>query len=157
MNPESQELLREAFAIIDGIPDEAIRLGPPRSAMGPALDDGTICSPEGWLAQHPLFIKRGIKLTGDGTAILFHGEGSGSAPTALPMSGAIGMPLDEARRLFGPREEFTANPDDPRTDKQLWLQRVREVLGATRSLQAELDQMAEVGSLDPHFGDGAPL
>jgi hypothetical protein len=157
MNAETKELLRKAFAIIDGIPDDAIRFGLPRSMKGPALDVGTVCSPEGWLAQHPLFMRRGLKLTGDGTAILFQGEGSGTAPTALPLSHALGMRLDEALRLFGPREEFTANADDPNTDKQLWQQRVREVLGATHSPQAEIDRAAETASLDPHFGDGVAL
>jgi hypothetical protein len=157
MNAETKELLREAFSIVDGIPDEAIRFGLPRSIRGAALDEGTVCSPEGWIAQHPLFMQRGLKLTEDGTAILFRGEGSGVVPTALPMSHAFGMPLDEARRLFGPREEFTANPDNPMSDKQLWQQRVREMLGATQSLQAEVDQMAETASLDPHFGNGAAL
>jgi hypothetical protein len=157
MNAETKELLCQAFAIIDGIPDEAIRLGLPRSAKGPALDDGTVCSPEGWLAQHPLFMRRGLKITEDGTAILFRGEGSGNVSTALPMSQAFGMPLDEAMRLFGTRDEFSAHPDDPLTDKQLWQQRVREVLGATHSAQAEVERMAETASLDPHFGSGVPL
>jgi hypothetical protein len=157
MNSETKELLREAFAIIDGIPDEAIRFGLPRTIKGPALDQGTVCSPEGWLAQYPLFMQRGLKLTEDGTAILFRGEGSGSTSTAMPMAHAFGMPLDEAMRLFGLRDAFTANPDDPMTDKQLWQQRVREVLGATHSRQAEVDQLAEAASLDPHFGDGVPL
>jgi hypothetical protein len=157
MNAEAKELLCKAFEIIDGIPDEAIRFGLPRSVKGPTLDVGTVCSPEGWLAQHPLFRQLGLKMTEDGTTILFRGEGSSRVSVALPMSRAFGMPLDEAMRLFGPRDEFSANPNDPLSDKQLWQQRVRETLGATHSLQAELEKIAETASLDPHFGNQVPL
>ncbi|SNT18783.1 hypothetical protein SAMN06265795_11663 [Noviherbaspirillum humi] len=157
MNADTRALLSEAFAIIDGIPDDAIRFGAPRSIKGPTLDDGTVCSPEGWLAQHPRFIERGLRLTEDGSAILYRGEGSASVPAALPMARALGLPLDEARRLFGQREEFTANPDNPLTDKQLWEQRVREVLGKAHSPRAEVQELAETGSLDPHFGHDVPL
>ena len=157
MKERAKELLRDAFAIIDGIPDAAIRFGFPRSRKGPALDDGTVCSPEGWLAQHPQFAALGLRLSDDGTLILFDGEGSANATPALPMARALDIPLDEAMRLFGAREEFTLNPDSPFTDKQLWQQRVREVLGATRTVEADVSRMAETASLDPHFSGGAPL
>lgn len=130
MTPDSKELLRDAYAIVDGIPEEVIRFGLPCSVQGQSLGEGTVCSPEGWLAQHPDFIARGLSLSPNRTAILFRGEGDANRPAAA-MAQVFEIPVDEASRLFGPRSNFTMDEANPRSDKELWLQRMREILPET--------------------------
>ncbi|SNS64097.1 hypothetical protein SAMN06265795_104249 [Noviherbaspirillum humi] len=130
MNEATQALLRDAYAIIDGIPEDAIRFGPPVSRRGPSLAEGTICSPEGWLAQHPDFISRGLRLSDDDGAILFQDEASPSHGPALPMAGALDLSLEEAGRLFGSREALGAAENGGLSDKGLWLKRVRDMLAS---------------------------
>jgi hypothetical protein len=156
MTPESQKLLRDAFAIIDNIPETGIRFGLPCSTPGRSTGDDAVCSPEGWLAQHPDFVARGLSMSKSGSAILFKGEGNVNAPAAA-MAQVFGILLDEASRLFGPRTLFAMDGDSALSDKQLWQQRMREYLGTTQSDEAETSRIAETGSLDPHFARDAPM
>lgn len=157
MTPESRELLREAYAIIDGIPDELIAFGPPRRLKGPSLDNGTVCSPEGWLAQHPAFIERGLALSGDGMAVLFKGEGYFKLSQAYPMAQVFGIPLDEASRLFGLVSERSRIEGRVLTDKEVWQQRMREYLGAQDNVEHRAAVEAEVASMNPQFSNDVPL
>jgi hypothetical protein len=133
------ELLRDAHAIIDGIPDTAVAFGKPCTTRGPSLDNGTVCSPEGWLALHPQFIARGLTLAPDGTSLLFNGERM--APVAA-MGRVFGLPEDEAARLFGERSMFAGEETATHaSDKQLWLRRVRHHIHS-RALSGTLATMA---------------
>lgn len=117
------ELLKDAYAIIDGIPDEAIAFGAPCKVRGRSLDNGTICSPEGWLAQHPQFVALGLGVEPDGASLQFLGEKLSPVPA---MAKVFRMPEEEAARLFGDRSEFIGGGASTQaSDKQLWLSRVR--------------------------------
>ncbi|SNT28459.1 hypothetical protein SAMN06265795_1226 [Noviherbaspirillum humi] len=127
----TDELLRDAFAIIDGIPQAQIAFGAPCSARGPSLRNGTICSPEGWLAQHPQFQALGLSLSADGRGLRVHGREDASSPAAA-MAEVFGLPPYEAAQLFGERSVFTAGDDSGLSDKELWQQRLRDFLSAER-------------------------
>lgn len=157
MTPESRELLKDAFAIIDGIPDELIAFGPPRRLKGISLDNGTVCSPEGWLAQHPAFIERGLALSSDGMAVLFKGEGYFKLSQAYPMAQVFGIPLDEANRLFGILSDRSQSEGRVLTDKEIWQQRMREYLGTRDDVEYKAAVEAEVASMDPKFSSDVPL
>lgn len=157
MKPESRELLKDAYAIIDGIPDELIAFGAPRKLKGASLDNGTVCSPEGWLAQHPQFVERGLSLSGDGMAVLYNGEGYFKLSQAYPMAQVFGIPLDEASRLFGILRDRTRSEGRVLSDKAVWLQRMREYLGAMDDVEYQAAADAEIASTDPHFSGSVPL
>lgn len=113
------ELLKDAHAIIDGIPDKAVSFGVPCAIRGPGLDDGTVCSPEGWLSLHPTFNALGLSMASDGRSLQFNGEPM-SAVSA--MAQVFRIPEEEAARLFGERSIFLGTQA---SDKELWLSRVR--------------------------------
>lgn len=79
-NP-NYELLKQAYAIIDGIPETAIALGGIRTKEGATLAEGTVCSPEGWLALHPTFNEHGLTMSADGKELRFNGEADSGAVT----------------------------------------------------------------------------
>lgn len=122
-NTPDYELLKDAYAVIDGIPDEAIAFGSPCSKRGPTLDNATVCSPEGWLAQHPTFIALGLTLTPDGNSIQFYSE---NVPAVTALAHVFRISEEEAARLFGERSVFISEESNsPISDKDLWLTRVR--------------------------------
>lgn len=122
MTPD-YELLKDAYAIIDGIPDTAIAFGQPCTARGPKLEDGTICSPEGWLSQHPAFNALGLTMSPDGSGLQFNGE---TMPAVAAMGQVFRLSEEEAARLFGERSIFLSEESTSDiSDKQLWLTRVR--------------------------------
>jgi hypothetical protein len=126
-NNPNYELLKEAYAIIDGIPETSIVLGTPRLKEGTSLDEGTVCSPEGWLALHPTFTQVGLSLSADGVEVRFNGEPS-SGTAASVMALVFDLPADQAAQLFGDRGIFTAGDDSGLSDKRLWQRRLREYL-----------------------------
>lgn len=153
-NP-NYELLKQAYAIIDGIPETAIAFGSPRTKEGATLAEGTVCSPEGWLALHPTFNALGLAMSADGKELRFHGEADPNGSAASSMAKAFGLPLEDAAQLFGDRQMFTAGDDSGLSDKRLWQRRIREYLqgkgqlGGAKS-QAEIvstaeEQVAETG------------
>lgn len=153
-NP-NYELLKQAYAIIDGIPETAIAFGSPRTKEGATLAEGTVCSPEGWLALHPTFNALGLTMSADGKELRFNGEADSDSPAALSMAKAFGLPPEEAKQLFGDRRMFTAGDDSGLSDKRLWQRRIREYLQGKGQLgdvesQAEIvftaeEQVAETG------------
>lgn len=76
------ELLKDAYAIIDGIPDDRFHLDYWQDATGEvaytaqAIGCGTIACAGGWLALHPTFQQVGIRPNGLGAPVL-DGEKSG--------------------------------------------------------------------------------
>lgn len=120
------ELLKDAHAIIDGIPDAAIAFGKPCAARGRGLDDGTVCSPEGWLALHPTFTALGLAMPADDLALEYNGE---LLPPVSAMARVFRLPEDDAARLFGERDVFsTDGAATQASDKQLWLTRARHYI-----------------------------
>lgn len=120
------ELIKDAYAIIDGIPEESFNLDqwfrPARGACG------TIACAAGWLAQHPDFNALGLKIThalpvphvNDRHNLGYHALGE-----------VLGIDYDVAESIFCSREivsELDPKEKLSMTDKQLWLTRVRNYL-----------------------------
>ncbi|MES2534298.1 MAG: hypothetical protein V4632_00355 [Pseudomonadota bacterium] len=122
------ELLKDAYAIIDGIPAAAIALGAPRTKEGPSLGEGTVCSPEGWLALHPRFNQLGLTMQADGKALLFNDEPGTWPAITEPLARVFGLPTYTAAQLFGERSMFTGGDDSGHSDKELWQMRLRQFL-----------------------------
>lgn len=96
------ELLKDAYAIIGGIPDQLINLENIRSHVGPSLDCGTICCGIGWLAQHPQFNALGLELYRHltiGGMVQLHGQPIFYREAA---SRLFGITKIEAAQLFDP-------------------------------------------------------
>lgn len=127
------DLLKDAYAIIDGIPENAIAFGPLLSARGDSLDRGTICSPAGWLAQHPKFNALGLTLAGDGGCLLLDGEADEGASTAEIMARVFAMPEPDADRLFGDKGTYSLD-NEGLSDKRLWQHEARGLLKEHRQL-----------------------
>ncbi len=137
------ELLKDAYAIIDGIPETAIALGMLRTARGETLARGTICSPAGWLAQHPAFTALGLSLSDDGSHLAFRDEPSGTGSPARVMARVFALPEADADRLFGDRETYTLGDDSGLSDKRLWLHEVREYLKEHGQIDEEFEERLE--------------
>lgn len=131
------ELLKDAYAIIDGIPENAIDLTGPCTARGPSLEQGTICSPAGWLARHPGFNALGLAPSDDGGGLVFKGEAAEGKSVGEVMAQVFRMPIPDAEHLFGDRDTYTLGDDSGLSDKRLWLREVRQYLQAHGELGAE--------------------
>jgi hypothetical protein len=134
------ELLKDAYAIIDGIPEPAIDLDRLQSAKGESLEQGTVCSPAGWLAQHPTFTALGLSLSEDGERLLFNGRPEEAGPTPEIMARIFKLDPLQATHLFGDRSTYTLGDDSGLSDKRLWLREVRDFL----KQNGELDEDFEV-------------
>jgi len=137
------ELLKDAYAIIDGIPETAIDLDQLQSARGETLEQGTICSPAGWLAQHPSMRDRGLSLSDDGSQLLLNGESAGDASPAQIMAQLFRLHPADAERLFGDRNTYTLGDDSGLSDKRLWLHEVRDFLKEHNQLSADFEERLE--------------
>lgn len=136
------ELLKDAYAIIDGIPESAIDLSSPCSARGESLEQGTVCSPAGWLARHPSFHALGLAPSDDGQGLVFKGEAEGQSAAAV-MAQVFGLLLTEAEHLFGNRDTYTLGDDSGLSDKRLWLREMRDYLRAQGQLNADFEERLE--------------
>lgn len=137
------ELLKDAYAIIDGIPEAAIALDDLVSTRGEALDKGTVCSPAGWLAQHPTFIQLGLSLSSDDKYLLLDGEAGAEATTSEVMARVFALPEPDADRLFGDKNTYNLEDDAGLGDKRLWLHEVREYLKEHDQLSAAFEEELE--------------
>ncbi|MGE5649273.1 MAG: hypothetical protein ACM34A_03670 [Bacillota bacterium] len=137
------ELLKDAYAIIDGIPETAIALGSLQTAKGESLAQGTICSPAGWLAQHPHFTALGLSLSDDGMRLRYQGESVPSGAEAQIMARIFSLQPTEADYLFGNRETYSLGDDSGLSDKRLWLREVREFLQRRGQLDKEFEERLE--------------
>lgn len=133
------ELIKDAYAIIDGIPETAIDLDQLQTARGETLERGTICSPAGWLAQHPKFLELGLSLSEDGSRLLLNGEPAETDSPAQVMAQVFRLRPVDAERLFADRNTYTLGDDSGLSDKRLWLHEVREFLKE----QGEIDEAFE--------------
>lgn len=138
------ELLKDAYAIIDGIPETAIALGRLQIARGESLDQGTVCSPAGWLAQHPAFMQLGLSLSEDGTRLRFHDDQSAEeGDEARIMAELFRLSPVEAAQLFGSRDTYTLGDDSGLSDKRLWLREVREFLKQRGQVDEDFEERLE--------------
>lgn len=137
------ELLKDAYAIIDGIPETAIALGRLQSARGASLDRGTVCSPAGWLAQHPAFMRLGLSLADDGTRLRFQDQSAEDGDEARIMAELFRLSPMEAAQLFGPRHTYTLGDDSGLSDKRLWLREVRGFLKLHGQVDEDFEERLE--------------
>lgn len=138
------ELLKDAYAIVDGIPEAAIAIGLPCSKIGPTLSEGTVCSPEGWLALHPSFIELGLSISADGRSLEFNGE---QESVASAMAKVFRMPEEEAAQLFGGRTaDIGDESNSSMSDKQFWQMRIRHHIHS-RAFSETLTTMAMAPSV----------
>ncbi|OWW20562.1 hypothetical protein AYR66_14755 [Noviherbaspirillum denitrificans] len=135
------ELIKDAYAIIDGIPETAIDLDQLVSARGETLEHGTVCSPAGWLAQHPAFNAAGLTLSDDDSRLQLSGE-EPRDPAAILAQVFRLQPMD-ARHLFADRMTYTLGDDSGLSDKRLWLREVREFLKQHGQLDADFEEHLE--------------
>ena len=137
------ELLKDAYAVIDGIPELAIDLDQLVSVRGETLEHGTVCSPAGWLAQHPQFNTLGLTLSDDDSRLLLAGEPQIDESPASVMAKVFGLQLADADHLFSSRETYTLGDDSGLSDKRLWLREVRDFLKQHGQLDKEFEERLE--------------
>jgi len=137
------ELLKDAYAIIDGIPETAIDLDKLVSSRGESLEKGTVCSPAGWLAQHPQFIDLGLSLSEDDTQLLLDGEAPAEASPAEILAKVFSLALADAEHLFGDRNTYTLGDDSGLSDKRLWLREMRDYLKQHGQLDEDFEEQLE--------------
>jgi hypothetical protein len=123
-------LLREAYAIIDGVPDEALCLNSWSANLGRVNPHrcGTLGCAAGILAVHPSMTAAGLQADGFGTPVFCGHEEYGALALFFKTT------VDESRALFAWRNGSYLEDDGVldrfKTDKQLWLYRVRAFLRA---------------------------
>ncbi|WP_136418996.1 hypothetical protein [Herbaspirillum sp. ST 5-3] len=135
------ELLKDAYAIIDGIPETAIALGQLQTARGASLEHGTICSPAGWLAQHPKFTALGLSLEGE--QLVLQGEPTETGSPAHILARVFALEEPDAERLFSDRNTYTLGDDSGLSDKRLWLHEVREFLKEHGQIDEDFEERLE--------------
>lgn len=125
------ELLRKAAAIIDGIPEKAVKLDDWQTRKGETLSCGTVCCAGGWLGLHPYFNAIGLELKASSVAPRafphFKGEvlrGQGY----ITIAAALGLSADDAARLFRPRIGSDQHYGMGISDKELFRRRVQYFL-----------------------------
>jgi len=148
------ELIKDAYAIIDGIPETAIDLDKLVSARGETLEHGTVCSPAGWLAQHPKFIELGLTLSDDDSRLQLAGEPSDDTSPSAILAQVFGLPPSDAEHLFADRNTYTLGDDSGLSDKRLWQREVRDFLKQHGQLDEEFEERLETRG--PFAEPGSP-
>ncbi|NTX18022.1 hypothetical protein [Burkholderia cepacia] len=120
------ELLRDAFAILDGIPEHVFNLDAWTVQQGESLSCGTIACAGGWLARHPKFAELGLGISRGGDVCL-RTDANESSFGALSKIFSLRGDEDE---IFMPSgagysdRELSFEVRQAMTDKQLWKRRV---------------------------------
>lgn len=133
-NTESYPLLRDAYAIIDGIPKERFELSQWRQGGRSPNGCGTIACAAGWLAMHPEMQDRGL-LPGTAGMPEFRNEHGHVSYRYDALALLFGISKIEATAIFSTR--FTGGRFDPSgpeqlCDKELWKARVRNFLNQSK-------------------------
>ncbi|MDQ7981911.1 hypothetical protein QYH69_32325 [Paraburkholderia sp. SARCC-3016] len=122
---ESFPLLRDAYAIIAGIPESRFDLCLWRSGGNTANECGTIACAGGWLAMHPKFHALGLQAGEDGMPRTKGARNYGA------LAEVLGIDRMDAQQLFcSATFHSSLNPPnaDLLSDKERWLARVRNFL-----------------------------
>jgi hypothetical protein len=121
-------LLKEAYAIVDGIPAEAITLDWNKTKEGPSLVEGTVFHPARWLAIHPDFQKLGLSMAENGKHLLFNGQSAAGGTYSDPLAQVFGLPVSDIVSMFAERGTRMGESIPTLTDKDVWQNRVRSYL-----------------------------
>jgi hypothetical protein len=132
---ESYPLLRDAYAIIDGIPESQFNLDHWRKKGRSPRECGTIACAAGWLAMNPEMRKKGL-LNGEGGKPVFVDDLAIKRTEYHALAKFFCMNLEQAIGLFCSR--YVGSPYDPDpyeaynySDKEFWKYRVRKFLEET--------------------------
>jgi hypothetical protein len=119
------ELLRDAFAIIDGIPKKAFDLDSWVSKDA-GKSCGTIACAGGWLAMHPTMNKAGLLPDWGGTPMTANHEryGFGALQQVFSLYGSREVDMFEAHGFGYKDHELTEEQLERFPDKKLWKRRV---------------------------------
>ena len=132
---DSYPLLRDAYAIIDGIPADRFYLNSWRLTGKSAQDCGTIACAAGWLAMHPTMRDCGLRNDREGAPIFKNSLGI-SQFDYQALAKFFCMTVAQAQDIFCPRWRRSAyNPVkaiEKYSDKELWKFRVRKFLEVTK-------------------------
>lgn len=139
-NTPNFELLKDAYAIIGGIPNEVIDLCDVQLHAGDSLGCGTVCCAAGWLGHHPQFQALGLETTRAGSTKL---DGKFRSYDDA-MAEVFNMDPEDAEKMFAPRNFLYERNERANggTDKALWLTRVREYLRRHGQLKSQLAKAA---------------
>lgn len=132
MSAPNFELLKDAYAIIDGIPEHLINLSYIVSEKGESPACGTICCAAGWLAHHPQFQALGLSCSPDGGMLLLHGSSNYLGVYADQLAEVFGISYTDAADLFDSADRFEIAKHG--THKQIWLNRMWRYLDAHKQL-----------------------
>ena len=128
------DLLKELYAIIDGIPAKQFDLRSIIQGDGIKPHCKTIACAAGWAAMHPLFRAEGLGLTKQG-GLTYQGEHNFFP---YPVEQVFGLTTNECYAIFGQNDACVSVYDYESTkdfsDKKLFLHRVREFLKEHRQL-----------------------
>ena len=121
------ELLKDAYAIIDGIPKHIINLDIIGS-HGMSLSCGTICCAAGWLGHHPRFQEMGLQTVGNG--LRWKGKWANYDEA---MGEVFNIPGEVAENLFGGAGYSSLDSYRPASvpigaHKEMFLNRIRTFL-----------------------------
>lgn len=129
------KLLKDAYAIIGGIPQKAINLDEIQAKEGESLGCGTICCAAGWLGHHPKFRALGLGVEkGSGAPLLLDGKATYFADA---LAEVFDISDSDAEDLFCSSYNL-ADANSGFTHKQIWLKRVRDYLKSHGQLKGQL-------------------
>lgn len=138
------ELLKEAYAIIGGIPAKQFDLSDVISERGPSLKCNTIACAAGWLALHPK-MQEAADIHVEGHGIRSNLTGNFIAYD-IAMARLFNINPRVCDELFAPRGNGSlgedAEDDFKGTDKQLWQKRIRAYLRQHGQLKSQLARKA---------------
>lgn len=123
------DLLKEAYAVIDGVPDERLDLSDWKC--------GTVACAGGWLCQYPPFSANGLRPSNGGTPS-FNGVSG-----YLALVRFFGLSCGQVLALFSP-----PGNQESSTDRQVFLRRLREFLRDRGAITAErCDELAALAEV----------
>ena len=131
------ELLKSAYAIIAGIPDDRINLDSIMRKRGESIGCGTIYCVAGWLGHHPQFQAMGLRTTRQNSLKL----NEKTVPYQVAMSAIFNIHSNEAYQLFSYRG-YVKEDNIHLSHKKNWLNRVIKYLGENNQLKRQLKAKA---------------
>ncbi|MEB0029156.1 hypothetical protein QN372_00185 [Undibacterium sp. RTI2.1] len=127
MSGPNFELLKDAYAIISGIPESQIDLGSITKNDCTEASCSTIACAAGYLAMHPQFNALGLSIGGKGELVY---KNRINWNYIDPLSSIFGLTEKDATNLFSHVDgsRYDAEILDASSDKALWLKRVEAFL-----------------------------
>ena len=110
MAKPNYELLKDAYAILGGIPDEQINMNAVVLKQAGKNNCGSIACGMGWLAMHPAFNELGLSYTRPHGLLYVAPNGETTGHYGHAAAEIFGITKDQAQELFKPAGEvYTQN------------------------------------------------